>query len=158
VRFPCLAWTATLACLLLAAPAFAQEEGVSIDPDSPSAKEYTIPLESERRQADPGQEASAAIVQGARTAPLFGAGIGSAGDAGGARPDSSASEPRASSQAGDGPRRDAPQAGDPEVLRAATSNPGPPAGGIGVALTIGGAAVAVLLIGGLAGLLWRRRA
>ena len=43
----------------IAAPAGAQEPGVFIDPGSPSAKEYAIPLESERRQADPAQGAEA---------------------------------------------------------------------------------------------------
>ncbi len=75
VRFLCIAAVAVLASLALAAPAAAQEEGVFIDPGSPSAKEYQIPLESERRQADPEQDPSAEIVQGARSSPLFGAGI-----------------------------------------------------------------------------------
>ena len=141
----------------LAAPARGQEDGVFIDPDSPSAKEYRLPLESERRQADPGQEPSADIVQGARSSPIFGAGIVS--DSGG---ESERAKSNAGSTKNDAARSGEPQAAEPdaedaEIVRAATSNPGPPAGGVGVALTIGGVAVGVLLAGGLAGLLLRRR-
>jgi hypothetical protein len=149
-----MAVMAALASLLLAAPAFAQEDGVFIDPDSPSAKEYRLPLESERRQADPGQEpAAAGIVQGERSAPILGAGIEGGGT--GAKRGSRSKEKAARSSK---PQKAAPDGDDAEILQAATSNPGPPAGGIGVALIIGGVAVGVLLRGGLAGLLLRRRA
>jgi hypothetical protein len=47
---------------------------------------------------------------------------------------------------------------DDEVVRAAASNPGAPDGGTKVPLTIGGVAIGVLLVGGLIGLLLRRRA
>ena len=158
---------AVLAALALATPAMAQEDGVFIDPDSPTAKEYAIPLESERRQADPSQEPSGGIVQGERTSPLFGVGIvsarqrravdgsrrahtaGSSGD--GARKRSGNKPPVGKGAA---PKRD----GDEAVIQAATSNPGPPAGGAGVPLTIGGVAIGVLLLGGLVGLSLRRRA
>jgi len=65
---------------------------------------------------------------------------------------------RSEASGGEAESRDARWDGDAEVLQAATSNPGPPDGGIGVPLTIGGVAVAVLLLGGLTGLLLRRRA
>lgn len=58
-----------------AAPALAQESGVRIDPESPSAKEYAIPLEDARRRADPSRAPSAPVEQGMRSSPLFGAGI-----------------------------------------------------------------------------------
>jgi hypothetical protein len=153
-----------LASLVLPAPAVAQQDGVFIDPDSPSAKEYGIPFEDERRWADPGAKPSEGIVQGARSSPLFGVGIvsGHGAEAAGSTartgsPDGDARKDRGiAAHAGDadGLERDS----DEEVLEAATSNPGSPAGGIGVPLTIGGVAVGVLLIGGLAGLLLRRRA
>src|SRR4029078_6878430 len=54
------------------APAVAQEPVVFIDPGSPSAKEYALPFESERRQADPGTPQGAAIPQGQRVSPAFG--------------------------------------------------------------------------------------
>lgn len=154
---------AVVAALILAAPAGAQEDGVYIDPDSPSAKEYELPFESERRQADPGQNPSDGIVQGSRTSPLFGAGIVSGdGDEedGGATKGTSRSEKRGDGAAG-GSSSSKPrmaEGDDDEVLQAATSNPGAPDGGVGVPLTIGGLAVGVLVLGGLAGLLLRRRA
>jgi len=110
---------------------------------------------------------SGGIEQGQRSSPLFGVGIVSAG-----RRRAVQRSPRAhtAESPGDGapkgsghgtrlgetadPQRD----GDAAVIQAATSNPGPPAGGAGVPLTIGGVAIGVLLLGGLVGLLLRRRA
>jgi len=154
-----MAGLALLALLALAAPVRAQEEdGVYIDPDSPSGKEYQLPLESERRQADPSREPSDGIVQGARNSPIFGAGIVSRDDGEVAKNGSRRRTARSAASGGEAEPRDAERDGDAEVLQAATSNPGPPDGGIGVSLTIGGVAVAVLLLGGLTGLLLRRRA
>jgi hypothetical protein len=153
-----MAGFAALASLLFSGPAFAQEDGVFIDPDSPSAKEYSLPLESERRQADPSQEPGASIVQGARESPIFGAGIVRAGKGEGSSRSGtrrSAADKAAERRAG---AAASPQESDAKVLEAAMSNPGPPAGGIGVALIIGGVAIGVLLLGGVAGMLLRRRA
>jgi hypothetical protein len=149
-----MAGLTAFATLTLAAPAPAQEEGVFIDPDSPSAKEYRIPLESERRQADPSQEPSSEIVQGARSSPIFGAGIvakGAGSDRNRAQESGAATDGAEPSSAGK------PAEADAAILKAATSNPGPPAGGVGMPLTVGGVAAGVLLLGGLAGLLLRRR-
>ena len=157
--------------VLIAAPALAQDEGVFIDPDSPSGKEYEIPLEAERRQADPAQERGAPVQHGARSSPLFGTGIVSEPGAGMSRsaradrdgnaadPDGKAGDPGADAPVPDGtsePQESGDE--DDEVVRAAASNPGAPGGGASVPLTIGGVALAVLLVGGLAGLLLRRRA
>jgi hypothetical protein len=161
-----------LASLAFAAPALAQDDGVYIDPDSPSAKEYSIPLESERRQADPGHDPQAGTVQGERSSPIFGAGIVSGRAAAGATTARAggAETPRAERSAADDDKngrgtgarsrqsKQIARGSDAEVLQAATSNPGPPAGGLGVPLTIGGVAIGVLLLGGLVGLLLRRRA
>jgi hypothetical protein len=126
---------------------------------SPSAKEYAIPLEAERRQADPGQEPSAVVQQGSRSSPIFGAGIVTDGDAGGE------TSPGAPGSAGRDLDREASRETEPrkspaddEAVRAAASNPALPSGGAGVPLTIGGVAVAVLLVGGFVGVLLRRRA
>jgi hypothetical protein len=155
VRIFRICLTAALVSLVAAAGASAQDPGVFIDPGAPSAKEYALPFESERRQADPEQGPGAQIVPGARTSPTFGEGITSgnaprSASSGGSRDtgerkDDAASEPRASD-------------GEADVVRAAASNPGAPDGGTGVTLAIAGIAVGVLLAGGLAGLLWRRRA
>jgi hypothetical protein len=139
--------------LAIAAPADAQEPGVFIDPGAPSAKEYALPFEDERRQADPEQGPSAPIAPGSRESPTFGEGITS-GDAPSSREGSGGSR---QSRDAETTRQESASGGDAEVVRAATSNPGAPDGGVGVTLTIAGIALAVLLAGGAAGLLWRRR-
>jgi hypothetical protein len=72
--------------LVPAGSAFAQEEGVTIDPDSPPGKEYALPLDSARGQAAPSSdppsveatgepaEADAAALAPA-PAPAFGVGV-----------------------------------------------------------------------------------
>jgi hypothetical protein len=161
-----------LVSLATAAPALAQDEGITIDPDSPSAKEYAIPLERERRQADPAGEADARIEQGTRSSPLFGEGIesteggngeGTAATVGGTagRGDESGTS---GSRGGGGTERDRARSSRPPVrgtgaaaVLRATTNPGAPTGGVDTALIIGGVAAAVLALGGGAGLLLRRR-
>src|SRR3712207_6668800 len=66
------AMASVIAMLLAPAGALAQDDGVFIDPDSPSAKEYEIPTESARREAS-GRKGK--VKSGARDAPLFGEGI-----------------------------------------------------------------------------------
>ena len=61
-----------LFALALAAPAAAQD-GVFVDPDSPSGKEYAIPLDSARRQTSPRKPSTSRSAQ--EKAPLFGEGI-----------------------------------------------------------------------------------
>jgi hypothetical protein len=140
-----------LAALLLLVPAaYAQEPGVTIDPDSPSAKEYEIPIESARRGAEPGRDPGAPVQSGERGAPLFGAGV-SGGEPGEARRERRRDEEPAATPT-QTPRPDAP-----EIVRAAASNPGAPAGGTGTnALVIAGG-IAVLGVGAGLGLLARRR-
>lgn len=71
----------------LAAPgvARAQEEGVFVDPDSSSAKEYAIPLEESRRKGSSGKN-DTPVKQGSRTAPAFGEGVSKDEDDGAAGP------------------------------------------------------------------------
>lgn len=148
------------AVLLFPAAAPAQDEnGVVVDPDSPSAKQYSIPLERERREADPAQEPGAGIEQAERTAPLFGAGI-TESEGKPASPPPSDEDTAARSEPRTRPddalvtsRRER----DREIVKAAAARPGSPDGGLGVTAAIGGAAAAVLLVGGVAGLLLRRR-
>src|SRR5215207_7689413 len=63
---------AVLAMIWLAPAARAQEEGVFVDPGSPTGKEYAIPLDSARRQADPSGDGAGGAPE---SAPLFGSGI-----------------------------------------------------------------------------------
>jgi hypothetical protein len=149
---------AVLTLLLLPAPAVAQQDDqVFVDPDSPTGKQYAIPLESARRQADPNGDGRLAPPggrpAGVAPAPLFGEGIATAAKADGAskpsrqkRSTASKHEPKQRSQADSGP------------LKAAINNPGAPAGGIGSTALIAAGAALVLLLGGLLGFVLRRRA
>jgi hypothetical protein len=161
VRIVSICALAPLLAAALVAQAGAQEPGVFIDPGAPSAKEYALPFESERRQADPDQGPTAQIAPGSRESPAFGEGITSRNV-----PSSSGNAPTYSRKSVSGggsreskkTRRQIASGGVASVIRAATSNPGAPAGGADVTLTIAGIGLGVLLVGGVAGLLWRRRA
>jgi hypothetical protein len=85
-----MALLATLAAASLAPAAAAQEEGVSVDPDSPAGQEYAIPLEQARRDAAGGGNAGHGSKGGGES--LFGAGIEPAegGGRGSGSPDSGA--------------------------------------------------------------------
>jgi hypothetical protein len=69
---------AALSLVLFAPSAFAQAEpGVTLDPGSPTAKEYALPIEQARRDAG-GQRERAAVKPGAQAVPSFGEGVGRA--------------------------------------------------------------------------------
>ena len=154
-----------LATAALAAPAAAQdpEPGLFIDPDSPSAKEYQLPLENERRQADPGTAPDAAVQQGQRTSPAFGVGVseesagGGAGNDGGGGGSGGAGGGSGGGDAGDAPGSVTGDAEEAETIRQATAQPGAPDDGLGGTLLAGGIAAVVLAVAGGAGLALRRR-
>lgn len=149
-------------------PAVAQDPGVFIDPGSPSAKEYALPFESERRQADPGTPQGAAIPQGQRVSPAFGEGIEPTGASGGqanagtsggsstAGGTGSAESPRSGGGSGNG-ATSADGGAAQATIRAATANPGAPGGDAGSTFAIAGVALLVLLAGLAAGFVLRRR-
>jgi hypothetical protein len=170
-----------LLAVSLTSPAVAQEDGVFVDPDSPTGKEYAIPLESVRRQADPSTEQSGSDATG--TAPLFGTGIVREGET----RQSDTGQPRdgATPQSGTGKSGDGASGGgadaradsddrpsgsggvdaNPEAsempegrtsVAGATSTPGAPSGGIGTVATIGLLSAGALLIGGFGGVVLRR--
>lgn len=142
--------------MLLTPGALAQDDGVTIDPDSPTAKEYAIPLESARRDAAPGRETS--------EPPLFGEGVTPESD-GDAQPASGG--PGSSREPGK-PRRASRDSGDdasngdaltPSALKAvaeAAERPGAPGGG-GSTLLVIGAGIALVAAAAGAGLIARRR-
>jgi hypothetical protein len=144
-----------VACLVAASAADAQDPGVFIDPGDPSAKEYAIPFEQERRQADPGQGASAPVAPGTRSSPTFGVGITSGNAPGPADDPGDGGSGKAQD---DEPERERVSDADSAVVQAAAAQPGAPERGTEVTLMIAGIALGVLLAGGVAGLLWRRRA
>ena len=143
----CVAGSA-LACLaLLVSPAWAQEDGVFVDPDSPAAKEYALPLEQARREAGGGSQGA-----GADAAPLFGEGVKPSGNAATAR---GGDDGERSTAAGETP----PEAGGErsprrDVLPGVSLSSGDDGNGA-LALLLGGAGV--LLLAGLGGFALRRR-
>jgi hypothetical protein len=162
---------AALATLLCTAPAtIAQEEGVFVDPGSPTGKEYALPLDSARREADPSGGGTSAAPG---TAPLFGAGIvassASANATDGQDAGSTSGTSGTEATGGAGGAAEAPAAksagSDTEVpaskeaeavVEAATRNPGAPSGGLSAPAVVALLAAGVLLAGGLAGVVIRR--
>ena len=166
-----LSWAALVAALAvcsLTATAGAQDGGVVVDPGSPTGKEYAIPLESQRRQADPSS--GGAQSQRESVAPLFGAGIATAGGTAAQRDraGSAPATPSGGGRASKKPRgRSAPAPADAPpaepgtsaaraAIKAATQNPGAPSGGLGTPAVVGLSSAALLLLGGLGGLALRR--
>lgn len=140
--------------------AVAQQSGVSVDPGSPTGKEYALPLESARRQADPSRprdQTTAPPGSSSDPSPLFGKGITPRGS-GTRRPrshrgangrDKTNDSARVSTSAvPKNVRRAARQ------INAGTQLPG--AGNSSSALAIGGG-LAVLALGAAGGLIMRRR-
>src|SRR5436190_639289 len=68
----------SLSALALASPAAAladgSDDGVFVDPGSPSGKEYAIPIESARRDAASGSHSASGDKPG-KAPPLFGVGV-----------------------------------------------------------------------------------
>ena len=135
---------ALVMCLALAAPALGQDP--QVDPDSPAGTEYELPLDRAREEAGAGADTGGSSSGATGETPLFGAGV----------------EP-SKSQARRGTDSDPATVasvepddvtGTPGTVRAQA--PAPDGGGGGL-LAIGAGAGGVLLLGGLAGLLWRRR-
>src|SRR5688572_28079183 len=124
-----------------APPAAAQQDEVFVDPDSPTGREYDIPLERARRDAGQRPEIADAPYR-SRSAPLFGVGVG---DAAAAAPEAGAARERP-------PRRGAAA----RAVEAAVVRPGAPEGGAGSALPVAGAGLLVLALGAAGGLALRR--
>ncbi len=138
--------------------AAAQDDEVQVDPDSPSGREYALPVDSARSQAAKGSGTRRSAVQ---AAPLFGEGVRS-GTGGGAS--DSAQADKTASQRGASDDADPDEDASSASRRAATANPetlraqaAAPDGG-GSLLVIIGVGAGVLLAGGLIGLALRRRA
>lgn len=162
---------AVIASVAIAPAAVAQEDGVTVDPGSPSGKEYALPIDRARAQAAKGGSGS-----DAQKAPLFGEGVdgdgagptagrgGSAADRGSSAGGRGSSRDRAGGtrgaaspmddleSGGSGSSDDSASANDRRLLRAQAAE-----GGLGIGASIG-AGIGILLIGGLIGLWLRRRA
>ena len=147
-----------LACMaalaLTAMPASAQEDGAIVDPDSPSGKEYEIPLESARRQADPRPASPKSISSGTSRPTLFGEGVITPSSARAARKQDGSSGADEGSD-GHGARSGTDRR--PEAVKIAASQPGAPDSGLGTPALFLGIALVVLLVGAGAGFVIRRR-
>ena len=153
-RFPFGAIAVAL-ILAIPGPAWAQEDEIFVDPNSPAGTEYELPLDRAREEAGgggAGGSSGGGSGAGAATgeAPLFGEGVeraasGSARDGGATR--------SAGTSTGSGEPDDRAAITPPAVHAQA---PSPDDGG-GALLAVAAGAAGVLLLGGLAGMLWRRR-
>ncbi len=129
------------------------EPGVHVDPGSPAAKEYAIPLGQARQTGAEGSSASS-------SAPLFGAGIGPRGPGGSSHSHSGAGRTLSAAKArgqgsvsGLGATRVAGRESLPSSVLASSSRASGDGGSL-LALLAGG--VAILILGGLGGAMLRR--
>jgi hypothetical protein len=167
---PLLAWLGAFALMVTpaATAAAAQRDAPHIDPKSPAGTEYQLPADRARQDANGGGSSGSGGTAGAT--PLFGAGVD--GNTPTARKRPSARD-GARNGAGNGshtPKRSptgprtttAPAPVEQPDLGTSTAEivrrqaDAPDGGGSGL-VAVGGGAVGVLLLGGLAGLAWRRR-
>jgi hypothetical protein len=161
----CVARSLVAACVVAAvlvcvAPAAAQqpEPGLHIDPKSPSAKQYAVPLEEARRGADPSRPLSDPVVPGARSAPSFGEGIGATETESRSLDARARSNGDSAREHGSRPEQRRTDAGDEAIVADAAAQPGaPPANGGSTALVVGAASL-VVAVGAISGSLIRRRA
>jgi len=149
-----------LACgLTVIAPvASARDDQVFVDPDSPSGKEYELPVNSARRQGAANDKRDRAAPS--QEAPLFGEGVERGGTPAPARAPQR-SRPRSGSSRKP-PSEDVARAthsarASADVTAERKAQAATPEGDGGLA-AIGGVGAGVLLLGGLAGLFLRRRA
>jgi hypothetical protein len=133
----------------LAGPAVAasQNDDPQVDPGSPAGTEYQLPVDRAREQASGGGSGAPGSSTGSTgstgTAPLFGEGVKPSKSGKG----STAKTTTTGEQPGLG-------TATPEIVRSQAA--APDGGGSGL-LPIAGIAAGVLLLGAIAGILWRRR-
>jgi hypothetical protein len=146
--------------LVAAPPVLAQGDEVFVEPDSPTGREYAIPLERARRDASTAEPSHD---YRARTAPLFGEGIGEdpATGEGGEGSHGAPSRPGKRSSRANGTRSAGGRPGHgglPPAVQAAIEQPAAPSGGLGMVALVGAASGLVMMVGIAAGLVLRRRA
>jgi hypothetical protein len=145
IRAMALALVLTTTMFAAATPAWAQEEGVTLDPGDPAAKEYALPHEQARREA--GSDPTAPVEPGRRDSALFGEGVQPDG---GGRPSAegddagAAASSQTESSAASGSASDDAGSPAPETSTAGVSST--------AALLGGGAGVLLLALLGGAGL------
>ncbi len=148
-----------LVFLLWASPVAAQEPGVHVDPNSPAGKEYAIPIDQARRQADGGSSAKGSHGPSG-SAALFGAGISARGgrSAGGSSGTRGTGDSAGSSKGGaDGSVKSGGAVS--QGVKGASARPAVAAStgsGSNATLLTAGLVAAVLLAGALLGLVLHR--
>lgn len=132
-----------LCTLALVSPVQAQDP--QVDPGSPAGTEYQLPVDRAREEAGGASGSGNSQDRGTTTqAPLFGSGVESEKSSSAGK---SGTESERATVAGD------ERVATPETVLA--DAPSPDRGGALVAVS--GGAIGVLLLGGVAGLAWRRR-
>jgi hypothetical protein len=136
-------------------PAFAGGSGVTVDPNSPTAKEYALPLDSARHDAGGGGTAKTP----GKSSPLFGAGV--TRDQAAAPAAAAAAAVVAGTAGGGGRKRgrtgkltsglSTAAATVPMLDRASTSNPTASVGGSGSSTALVGGGAVILLLAALGG-------
>jgi hypothetical protein len=154
---------ALMSVLALATPAFAQEDTATVDQTGPPTAEYAIPLQTAREDAANGSDDKTSKSE--KKTPLFGVGVKSAQSTPAPQPATTpAPQPATTPKAKKAVKRKVRHkrvvnaAGASKTVILPTALPASaPASGPGTSATIGGLAVAVLLLGGVLGSIARRR-
>jgi hypothetical protein len=151
----------TLALALAAPAAASAQDGVVVDPGSPTGKEYAIPLESARRQADSRPD-NRKLAPGDRSAEPFGVGVTPESTPEAAAPATSGTpkptaEEDSSARQKSTPRTEEPAPDETDAVREAVARAGDPPGGSGTLLLVGGIATAICAGAAFTGLALRRR-
>jgi hypothetical protein len=130
----------------------AQSGAPQVDPESPAGTEYELPLDRAREKAGGGTRGGTTAGDGGSgEAPLFGEGVEREDRAGaGGTATDGTTQTASSSRSRNGEASTA----TPATVRAQA--PSPDGGGSGL-LAVAAGAGGVLVLGGLAGVLWRRR-
>jgi len=145
-----LPWLGALALSLAVATPAAAQSDPQVDPDSPAGTEYQLPTDRARAEASGGRSPRTGGGAGGE-APLFGEGV--AGRQSGSAKQSGSSSGGGTSTTQKGEQPDLATS-TPDTVRAQARAPD---GGSSGLAAIGAGAGGVLLLGGLAGLAWRRR-
>jgi hypothetical protein len=129
------------------------EPGVHVDPGSPAAKEYALPL-NQARQTGAGASSSSTS-----SGPLFGAGIKPPGAGGSSHSGSGSGTAKATGRGGaagpNGANTAARLSALPSALLRASSSQASSGGGGSILALLGGG-VAILVLGGLGGMILKR--
>jgi hypothetical protein len=150
------AFTAALA-VAASGNAQAQSDDPQVDPNSPAGTEYQLPLDRAREEAGGGRGGGGTRGSGgSRQAALFGEGVEPRRPVGTGASSSGTGAGSSTQTAGASEAQEQDSAGSaPATVRAQA--PAPDGGGSGL-LAVGAGAVGVLVLGGRAGVLWRRHA